>query len=199
MSVQFGLGISASSANGSDPVGDALKAEAVGFDFVSANDHFHATGPRHELWTLMAWIAASTSRIKVASRVLGVPFRNPAVVAKMAETFDRLSDGRLILGLGAGHRTTSSALWAFPRGRCVSASMASRKRSSSRAACGPIGHSPSRVVPTTRRGPICNRSPRTEFPSGWERMVRAAWRWWDAWRMAGSHPSSSCRRIGPAR
>ncbi len=102
MSVQFGLGISASSATGSDPIDDARAAEAAGFDFVSANDHFHATGPRHELWTLMAWIAASTSRIKVASRVLGAPFRNPAVVAKMAETFDRLSDGRLILGLGAG-------------------------------------------------------------------------------------------------
>ncbi len=37
-----------------------------------------------------------------ATRVLGVPYRHPAVVAKMAETFDRLSGGRLILGLGAG-------------------------------------------------------------------------------------------------
>jgi len=102
MQVQFGLGISASSAEGSDPISDAVAAEAAGFDFVSANDHFHATGPRHELWTLMTWIAASTSRVSVASRVLGVPFRHPAVVAKMAETLDRLSGGRLILGLGAG-------------------------------------------------------------------------------------------------
>lgn len=102
MTVQFGLSISTSSAAGSDPIGEAIDAEAAGFDFVSANDHFHATGPRHELWTLMSWIAASTSRIAVASRVLGVPFRNPAVVAKMAETLDRLSGGRLILGLGAG-------------------------------------------------------------------------------------------------
>lgn len=100
--VQFGINIPTSSAAGSNPIGLARAAEAAGFDFVSANDHFHATGPRHELWTLMAWIAASTSRIGVASRVLGLPFRNPAVVAKMAESFDRLSDGRLILGLGAG-------------------------------------------------------------------------------------------------
>src|SRR5207244_824484 len=57
---------------------------------------------RYEAWTALAWIAASTSRIRVAPRVLGVPYRHPAIVAKMAETFDRLSGGRLILGLGAG-------------------------------------------------------------------------------------------------
>ena len=45
----------------------------------------------------------STSRIRVASRVLGVPYRPPAVVAKMAVTLDLLSGGRLILGLGGGY------------------------------------------------------------------------------------------------
>ena len=48
----------------------------------------------------MTWIAARTTRIHVASNVLGLPFRLPALTAKMAETLDRLSDGRLILGLG---------------------------------------------------------------------------------------------------
>ena len=52
---------------------------------------------------MLAWIAAATSRIGVATRVLGVPYRNPAMVAKMAETLDRLSGGRLVLGLGGGH------------------------------------------------------------------------------------------------
>lgn len=52
---------------------------------------------------MLSWIAASTSRIRVATRVLGVPYRPPAMMAKMAETFDRLSDGRLILGLGGGY------------------------------------------------------------------------------------------------
>ena len=51
---------------------------------------------------MLSWIAASTSRLRVLPRVLGVPYRAPAVVAKMAESFDRLSGGRLILGLGAG-------------------------------------------------------------------------------------------------
>jgi alkanesulfonate monooxygenase SsuD/methylene tetrahydromethanopterin reductase-like flavin-dependent oxidoreductase (luciferase family) len=49
---------------------------------------------------MLSWIAAATSTIRVGSRVLGVPYRNPAMVAKMAETFQRLSGGRLILGLG---------------------------------------------------------------------------------------------------
>src|SRR5436305_6742284 len=62
----------------------------------------HGPDPRYELWSMLSWIAASTSRIRVATRVLGVPFRHPSVLGKMAETLHRLSGGRLILGLGAG-------------------------------------------------------------------------------------------------
>jgi probable F420-dependent oxidoreductase len=101
--VMFGLNVSTSAAPGSDPVADARLAEELGFDFVSANDHLHGEEPRHETWTMLSWIAAATSRIRVASRVLAVPYRHPAVVAKMAETLDRLSGGRLILGLGGGY------------------------------------------------------------------------------------------------
>lgn len=81
---------------------DARSAEALGFDFVSASDHLHGERPTYETWTMLAWIAAATSRIRVASRVLGVPYRHPTVTAKMAETLDRLSGGRMILGLGGG-------------------------------------------------------------------------------------------------
>jgi len=98
----FGLNVSTSAEPGSDPVADARRAEALGFDFVSASDHLHGETPSLETWTMLSWIAAGTSRIRVATRVLGVPYRHPAVVAKMAETFDRLSGGRLILGLGGG-------------------------------------------------------------------------------------------------
>ena len=52
---------------------------------------------------MLTWIAARTNRIKVASRVLGVPFRRPAMVAKLAVSLDRLSGGRFILGLGGGY------------------------------------------------------------------------------------------------
>lgn len=99
----FGVDISTSAAAGADPVAGALKAEELGFDFVSASDHPCGGNPSFETWTMLSWIAASTSRIRVASRVLGVPYRPPAIVAKMAETLDRLSEGRLILGLGGGY------------------------------------------------------------------------------------------------
>jgi alkanesulfonate monooxygenase SsuD/methylene tetrahydromethanopterin reductase-like flavin-dependent oxidoreductase (luciferase family) len=98
----FGLNVPTSAAPGADPVGDALRAEALGFDFVSSSDHPCGDQPSYETWTMLSWIAAGTSTIQIATRVLGVPYRNPAMTAKMAETFDRLSGGRLILGLGAG-------------------------------------------------------------------------------------------------
>jgi alkanesulfonate monooxygenase SsuD/methylene tetrahydromethanopterin reductase-like flavin-dependent oxidoreductase (luciferase family) len=100
---QFGLGLSTAATDGADPVAAAISAEESGFDFVSASDHPCGDHPTYETWTMLAWIAAHTSRIRVASRVLGVQNRPPAVLAKMAETLDRLSEGRLILGLGAGH------------------------------------------------------------------------------------------------
>ena len=97
----FGIDVPASTA-GRDPIARARAAERLGFDFISTNDHVLGTEPRSEAWTLMCWLAASTSRIQVASRVIGVPYREPALLAKMAESFDRLSGRRLILGLGAG-------------------------------------------------------------------------------------------------
>jgi probable F420-dependent oxidoreductase len=103
MSVLIGVNVSTSAGAGSDPVADARRAEELGFDFVSASDHLHGADPTYETWTMLSWIAAATSRIGVATRVLGMPYRNPAVLAKMAETFDRLSGGRLILGLGGGY------------------------------------------------------------------------------------------------
>src|SRR5437764_7732489 len=99
----FGLSIAPSVLPGTDPVASARMAEGLGFDFVSASDHPCGTDPTYETWTMLSWVAAATTRIRVATRVLGVPCRSPAMVAKMAETFDRLSGGRLILGLGGGY------------------------------------------------------------------------------------------------
>jgi alkanesulfonate monooxygenase SsuD/methylene tetrahydromethanopterin reductase-like flavin-dependent oxidoreductase (luciferase family) len=98
----FGLDVPTSAGPGADPAAAAQTAEALGFDFISASDHPCGASASHETWTMLSWIAARTSRIRVATRVLGVPYRPPAMVAKMAETLDRLSDGRLILGLGGG-------------------------------------------------------------------------------------------------
>ncbi|MEU9890799.1 LLM class flavin-dependent oxidoreductase [Sphaerisporangium sp. NPDC051011] len=99
----FGLSVSPSAAPGADPIGDARHAEDLGFDFVSTSDHPCGTAPTNEVWTMLTWIAAATSRVRVATRVLGVPYRPPAMIAKMAETLHRLSGDRLILGLGGGY------------------------------------------------------------------------------------------------
>jgi alkanesulfonate monooxygenase SsuD/methylene tetrahydromethanopterin reductase-like flavin-dependent oxidoreductase (luciferase family) len=99
----FGLGLSTSAAPGADPVAGARRAEDLGFDFVSVSDHPCGTQPTFETWTMLSWIAAATTRIRVGPRVLGVPYRPPPMVAKMAETLNRLSGGRLILGLGGGY------------------------------------------------------------------------------------------------
>jgi alkanesulfonate monooxygenase SsuD/methylene tetrahydromethanopterin reductase-like flavin-dependent oxidoreductase (luciferase family) len=82
--------------------GDARQAEALGFDMFSLADHLHGERPTLEPWTALTWAAAATERIEVMSNVLALPYRSPAVTAKMAETLDRLSAGRLVLGLGAG-------------------------------------------------------------------------------------------------
>jgi alkanesulfonate monooxygenase SsuD/methylene tetrahydromethanopterin reductase-like flavin-dependent oxidoreductase (luciferase family) len=124
-SLLAGVGISDRAAPGDDPVADAVTAEALGYDFVSAFDHPVAdaaiaeitgyagraaaghparTYPTYETQTLLTWIAARTTRIGIVPRVLGVPFRRPALVAKAAESLQRLSSGRLVLGLGAGYR-----------------------------------------------------------------------------------------------
>jgi alkanesulfonate monooxygenase SsuD/methylene tetrahydromethanopterin reductase-like flavin-dependent oxidoreductase (luciferase family) len=83
-------------------VADAVHAESIGFDLFSLPDHLHSSRPTLEPWTALTFVAAATERLTVMTNVLGLPYRPPAVTAKMAETLDRLSGGRLVLGLGVG-------------------------------------------------------------------------------------------------
>ena len=101
--LKFGVNIHTGIQPGVDPVAEAMHAEQLGFDVVTLHgDALHGSDPSFELWTLLSWVAAHTTSIRVAPVVLALPHRHPAVLAKMAETLDRLSGGRLILVLGGG-------------------------------------------------------------------------------------------------
>jgi F420-dependent oxidoreductase-like protein len=81
-------------------------AEALGFDWASAFDHFlpirtDPEGPCFEGMTLLAAMAAQTTRLRCGMIVIGVTYRHPAVLANMAATIDHISGGRLEFGLGA--------------------------------------------------------------------------------------------------
>jgi len=99
----FGITLHTAIRPGLDQVAEALEAEQLGYDVVTLHrDALHGDDPSFENWTLLSWLAAQTTRIRVAPLVLALPHRHPTVLAKMAETLDRLSGGRLILVLGGG-------------------------------------------------------------------------------------------------
>ena len=71
-------------------------------------DHFYQirgvgpeTEPMLEAYSTLAALAAQTSRVKLATLVTGVTYRNPALLVKQVTTLDVISKGRAILGIGA--------------------------------------------------------------------------------------------------
>ena len=92
--------------------GVAERAERLGFDAVWVSDHFFSTLERYgggserygslEPLTTLAGLAARTERVRLGTLVLSAGFRHPAIVAKAATAIDRLSGGRIEIGLGAG-------------------------------------------------------------------------------------------------
>jgi F420-dependent oxidoreductase-like protein len=98
----------------------ATSAEESGFDSLWVMDHYYqiamvgpASDPMLEAYTLLAALAARTSKLSLGTLVTGVTYRNPALLAKEVTTLDVISSGRAILGIGAAWNDEEHAGYGF--------------------------------------------------------------------------------------
>src|SRR5713226_9245981 len=187
----------------------ACRIEDAALDSIWVYDHFLYRWPGRptdgiwESWTLLSALAQAAQRVQIGTLVLCTPFRNPAVLAKMATTLDEVSGGRLTLGLGAG--------WHQPEFDAFGV---------------PFDHRASRfeealeiICPLLRTGRVdfqgkyyaardCEMIPRGPRPGGpplmiagaGSRMLRLAARYADSWNTAWhAEPSTAVPRIESIR
>jgi Coenzyme F420-dependent N5,N10-methylene tetrahydromethanopterin reductase and related flavin-dependent oxidoreductases len=116
---RFGLFLSQANKPLSQVNDEFQMAEDLGFDHAWLVDHLIDTDgpPSHpilEAWTLLAALAARTSRIRLGVLVTSNTFRHPAVLLKAAVTVDHISGGRLILGIGTGWHEPEYEAFGYP-------------------------------------------------------------------------------------
>jgi probable F420-dependent oxidoreductase len=129
--MRFGLGVPTATEGMMYPVPFAepheavqlsVAAEELGFDSVWGNDHlttqqyvraeFEAPPRFYDPLVYLGYVAAKTTRIRLATGILVLAFRHPAQVAKQVATLDQLSGGRMVLGVGIGaYREEYEACW----------------------------------------------------------------------------------------
>jgi alkanesulfonate monooxygenase SsuD/methylene tetrahydromethanopterin reductase-like flavin-dependent oxidoreductase (luciferase family) len=88
----------------------AQTVEGLGYGLLMVSDHVAVTpdvaeqypAPFYEPFTTLSWLAGITSRVRLGTTVLIMPYRHPLLTARMAANLNQLSGGRLILGVGVG-------------------------------------------------------------------------------------------------
>lgn len=104
----------------------ALIAEQGGLDSIWVADHLFfesQSGPVRGAWeslSVLGALAEATERVELGPFVMCTPFRNPGLIAWLANTLDHVSDGRLVLGLGSGWHEPEFAAFGFEFDRRVS-------------------------------------------------------------------------------
>jgi len=96
-----------------------IHLEATGWDIACVTDHFMPNtetrdGPVLEGWTTLSALANTVPDMRVGTIVLGNTYRHPAVLAKMAAQLDIITNGRLLLGMGAGWQQNEHEAYGLP-------------------------------------------------------------------------------------
>jgi len=166
----FGSFITPTNADPEQVLALTSASEAAGLDLATFQDHPYQPG-FFDTWTLLSFLAARTSTIRLTANVLNLPLRPPAVVARAAASLDILSGGRIELGLGAG------AFW-----DAIVAMGGERLTPATTHACA----STARTTGST--GPSAGQRPPTTWGSGSARTSRASC------GSPGGQQTAGCRR-----
>jgi F420-dependent oxidoreductase-like protein len=103
----------------------AVHCESTGWDRVYFADHFMLNSPTDdtpldgdtiECWSVLAGLATTLTRVRLAPLVTSVTYRHPAVLANIAAAVDNMSGGRLVLGVGAGWQLNEHAAYGIDLG-----------------------------------------------------------------------------------
>lgn len=178
-----------------DSVEVARHCEATGWDSVYVADHFMPSGPgpepldgdTMECWSVISALAAAVPRVRLAPLVTSVTYRHPAVLANMVAAVDRISGGRLTLGLGAGWQENEHASYGLRLGSVkermdrfeeaveILTSMLRQPRTSFNGSYFQLSGAPNQPAPVQERLPILIGG------GGEKRTLRVAARWADEW------------------